>query len=53
MRKTLVVVGHGMVGHRLVELAVERGLTAEWDVVVPAFRCPQCASVRSLTASCR
>ncbi|TAL22195.1 MAG: nitrite reductase large subunit [Frankiales bacterium] len=36
MRKTLVVVGHGMVGHRLVELAVERGLTAEWDVVVHA-----------------
>ena len=32
-RKTLVVVGHGMVGHRLVEIAVERGLTAEWDVV--------------------
>lgn len=36
MRKNLVVVGHGMVGHRLVELAVERGLTAEWDVVVHA-----------------
>jgi nitrite reductase (NADH) large subunit len=36
MRKTLVVVGHGMVGHRLVELAVERGLVAEWDVVVHA-----------------
>ncbi len=36
MRKTLVVVGHGMVGHRLVELAVERGLTDEWDVVVHA-----------------
>lgn len=35
-RKTLVVVGHGMVGHRLVELAVERGLVAEWDVVVHA-----------------
>jgi nitrite reductase (NADH) large subunit len=40
-RKTLVVVGHGMVGHRLVELAVERGLTAPddpcgWDVVVHA-----------------
>jgi nitrite reductase (NADH) large subunit len=35
-RKTLVVVGHGMVGHRLVEIAVERGLTAEWDVVVHA-----------------
>jgi nitrite reductase (NADH) large subunit len=35
-RKTLVVVGHGMVGHRLVEVAVERGLTAQWDVVVHA-----------------
>ncbi|MBK5306943.1 MAG: nitrite reductase large subunit [Frankiaceae bacterium] len=35
-RRTLVVVGHGMVGHRLVELAVERGLTAEWDVIVHA-----------------
>ena len=36
MRKTLVVVGHGMVGHRLVEIAVERGLTEDWDVVVHA-----------------
>jgi nitrite reductase (NADH) large subunit len=36
IRKTLVVVGHGMVGHRLVEIAVERGLTADWDVVVHA-----------------
>jgi len=40
-RKTLVVVGHGMVGHRLVELAVERGLVdaqdpGGWDVVVHA-----------------
>ncbi len=35
-RKTLVVVGHGMVGHRLVELAVETGLVDEWDVVVHA-----------------
>ncbi|MCW2606830.1 MAG: nitrite reductase large subunit, partial [Frankiales bacterium] len=35
-RRTLVVVGHGMVGHRLVESAVARGLTAEWDVVVHA-----------------
>ncbi|MBC7375592.1 MAG: nitrite reductase large subunit, partial [Frankiales bacterium] len=34
--KTLVVVGHGMVGHRLVELAVERGLTDDWHVVVHA-----------------
>ena len=36
MRKSLVVVGHGMVGHRVVETAVARGLTAEWDVVVLA-----------------
>jgi nitrite reductase (NADH) large subunit len=35
-RKILVVVGHGMVGHRLVELAVERDLTGDWDVVVHA-----------------
>jgi nitrite reductase (NADH) large subunit len=35
-RKTLVVIGHGMVGHRVVETAVARGLTAEWDVVVHA-----------------
>ncbi len=34
--RTLVVVGHGMVGHRLVELAVERGLVEDWDVVVHA-----------------
>ena len=35
-RRTLVVVGHGMVGHRLVEAAVERGLVQDWDVVVHA-----------------
>ena len=35
-RKTLVVIGHGMVGHRLVEVAVTRGLTESWDVVVHA-----------------
>lgn len=33
-RQRLVVVGHGMVGHRLVQAAVERGLTATHDVVV-------------------
>ncbi len=33
-RRTLVVVGHGMVGHRLVATLVDRGATAEWDVVV-------------------
>jgi nitrite reductase (NADH) large subunit len=36
MRKTLVVVGHGMVGHKVVEVAVGRGLTDTWDVVVHA-----------------
>ncbi|MDQ4085485.1 MAG: nitrite reductase large subunit NirB [Actinomycetota bacterium] len=35
-RRTLVVVGHGMVGHHLVEQAVERGLTRTWDIVVLA-----------------
>ena len=34
--KTLVVVGHGMVGHRLVQAAVERGLTDDWRVLVLA-----------------
>ena len=33
-RKTLVVVGHGMVGHKVAVVAVARGLTDEWDVVV-------------------
>src|SRR3954454_24324730 len=32
----LVVVGHGMVGHRVVQTAVERGLTADWQGVVHA-----------------
>ncbi len=32
-RRTLVVVGNGMVGHRLLEVLVERGATAEWDIV--------------------
>ena len=34
--KTLVVVGHGMVGHRVVQTAAERGLTQQWRVVVHA-----------------
>lgn len=34
LRKTLVVAGHGMVGHRFVQAAVERGLTETYDVVV-------------------
>ncbi|MGH9155837.1 MAG: nitrite reductase large subunit NirB [Acidimicrobiales bacterium] len=33
-RRTLVVVGHGMVGHKLIETLVERGATSEWDIVV-------------------
>lgn len=34
LRRTLVVVGHGMVAHRFVQAAVERGLTETHDVVV-------------------
>ena len=34
LRRTLVVVGHGMVGHRFVQAAVERGLTETHDIVV-------------------
>jgi nitrite reductase (NADH) large subunit len=34
LRPTLVVVGHGMVGHRFVQAAVERGLTETHDLVV-------------------
>jgi nitrite reductase (NADH) large subunit len=30
---TLVVAGNGMVGHKLLEILVERGATAEWDIV--------------------
>ncbi|MBZ5739087.1 nitrite reductase large subunit NirB [Nocardioides mangrovi] len=33
-RKKIVVVGHGMVGHRFVQAAVERGLTETHDIVV-------------------
>jgi nitrite reductase (NADH) large subunit len=33
-RKQLVVVGHGMVGHRFVQAAIERGLTETYDIVV-------------------
>src|SRR5438552_18608758 len=32
-RRTLVVAGHGMVGHKLLELLFDRGATAEWDIV--------------------
>ncbi|GAA4746180.1 nitrite reductase large subunit NirB [Nocardioides endophyticus] len=34
LRRTIVVVGHGMVGHRFVQAAVERGLTETHDIVV-------------------
>jgi len=33
-RKTLVVAGHGMVGHRFVQAAIERGLTERYDIVI-------------------
>jgi nitrite reductase (NADH) large subunit len=33
-RRTLVVVGHGMVGHRLVEAVLERGGASRWRIVV-------------------
>ncbi|GAA1913865.1 nitrite reductase large subunit NirB [Nocardioides lentus] len=33
-RQRLVVVGHGMVGHRFVQAAIERGVTETHDVVV-------------------
>jgi nitrite reductase (NADH) large subunit len=34
LRHTLVVVGNGMVGHRLVQAAIERGATERFDIVV-------------------
>ena len=33
-RRTLVIAGHGMVSHRFVQAAIERGLTKRYDVVV-------------------
>ncbi|XBB66073.1 nitrite reductase large subunit NirB [Nocardioides sp. WV_118_6] len=33
-RRRLVVVGHGMVGHRFVQAAIERGLTETHDIAV-------------------
>jgi nitrite reductase (NADH) large subunit len=33
-RKQLVVVGHGMVGHRFVQAAIERGLTETHDITI-------------------
>ncbi len=34
VRRSLVVLGHGMVGHKFVTAALERGLTADWDITV-------------------
>ncbi|NYI99351.1 nitrite reductase (NADH) large subunit [Nocardioides thalensis] len=34
LRKQLVVVGHGMVGHQFVESAISRGLTETYDITV-------------------
>jgi nitrite reductase (NADH) large subunit len=34
LRKRIVVVGHGMVGHRFVQVAIERGLTETHDITV-------------------
>jgi nitrite reductase (NADH) large subunit len=34
LRKTVVVAGNGMVGHKVVESLIERGATADWDIVV-------------------
>jgi len=34
LRQTLVVAGNGMVGHRFVQAAIERGVTERYDVVV-------------------
>jgi len=36
MRRTLVVVGHGMVGHRLVQALRDRDTTGRWRIVVLA-----------------
>src|SRR5258708_14060464 len=33
-RGSLVVLGHGMVGHKFVTAAIERGLIVGWDIVV-------------------
>ncbi len=38
-RRQLVVVGHGMVGHRFVQAAIERGLTETHDIVVVGEEC--------------
>ncbi|MGQ0623609.1 MAG: nitrite reductase large subunit NirB [Sporichthyaceae bacterium] len=33
-RRSLVVLGHGMVGHKFVTAALDRGLSAHWDITV-------------------
>src|SRR5688500_2671640 len=35
-RRRLVIVGHGMVGHRLVQTLVDRGALDAWSIVVLA-----------------
>jgi nitrite reductase (NADH) large subunit len=34
LRKRLVIVGHGMVGHHLLASCVDRGLTSTWDITI-------------------
>ena len=34
MAPTIVVIGHGMVGHKFVTAALEHGLAADWDITV-------------------
>jgi nitrite reductase (NADH) large subunit len=33
-RRRVVVVGNGMVGHKVVEVLIDRGATTDWDIVV-------------------
>src|ERR1019366_9272461 len=33
-RRRMVIVGHGMVGHKLIQALVRRGATRTWDIVV-------------------
>ena len=33
-KKTIVIVGNGMVGHKLVDLLIQRGATESYDIVV-------------------
>ena len=53
LRKQLVVVGHGMVGHRFVQAAIERGLTETHDVVVVGEECRPAYDRVALTRTSR